>query len=224
MRMARRNTKSTVHSYCAKVSMFSCKKQAPQPDSGFAQSTPRVPLSLTSILISLSLPTCTYTLKRNRRDKTAHHQPSWDPTKKAKPWPLQNTGTAATRSQTERIPPTNGSAATKPSSPSSKRTCSRRNRPRILSLGSYTWGPETAYEWTDYAYIYYDHRADMRSFSDHPRRPRRPRLHQPTVPGLLQHGSRADGSNGAGRTSARWKRRSRRARSMWLSTRAPSTP
>jgi hypothetical protein len=91
MRMARRNTKSTVHSYCAKVSMFSCKKQAPQPDSGFAQSTPRVPLSLTSILISLSLPTCTYTLKRNRRDKTAHHQPSWDPTKKAKPWPLQNT-------------------------------------------------------------------------------------------------------------------------------------
>lgn len=83
--------------------------------------------------------------------RTAHSQPvyaqPWDPTKKAKLWRRQSTGTAGMRSQMERIPPTNGSEASKRSSRSSKRTCSRPNR-RSRRPRSSTWALAIVYEHT----------------------------------------------------------------------------
>ena len=71
--------------------------------------------------------------------------PPWDPTKKEKLWQRQNTGTVDTRNPMEKIPPTNGSEATKPLSLSSKRTCSRQSRPRKTPV-SFTWVREIVYE------------------------------------------------------------------------------
>jgi hypothetical protein len=68
----------------------------------------------------------------------------WDPTKRAKLWRQQSTGTADMRSQMERILHMNGFEATKRSNLSSKRTCSLQNRRRkILRLS--TWAPEIVY-------------------------------------------------------------------------------
>lgn len=97
-------------------------------DAGFANS-PRG-MSLSSTLQVSHERLCFAYLTRHTTEATEHATLLWDPTKKAKLWPRQNTGIAATRNRMERIPPTNGSEATKPSSLSSKRTCSRQNRQR----------------------------------------------------------------------------------------------